>query len=213
MALAVHWSQLYRWYYHCSAIYSIKRLVNFCFWTNLQGAANVGNVPSAPLTGRAHQPTESVGSSHVPMIISTAAPTHEMTASSAPPLPLNTNAHTSRSSNLVTPAFFVPPSSSTSLAQPASSLMPTAPPIHPNSTASQRPAYGTPLLQPFPPPTPPASLTPAHNDGPIISRDKVKDALQRLVQVSFTLQGTSCQVWSFICFNTCLPNRVMSSSI
>jgi mRNA-decapping enzyme 1B len=39
------------------------------------------------------------------------------------------------------------------------------------------------LLQPFPPPTPPPSLTPAQNDGAVISRDKVKDALQRLVQV------------------------------
>lgn len=152
------------------------------FANYFSGAANVGNVPSAPMTGRAHQPPESVASSHVPMIISSAAPPHEMTASSAPPLPLHTNAHTSRLTNLVTPAFFAPPSSSTSLMQPASSLMPTAPPLHPSTTSSQRPPYGTPLLQPFPPPTPPASLTPAHNDGPIISRDKVKDALQRLVQ-------------------------------
>ncbi|KAM0905261.1 hypothetical protein ACQ4PT_017454 [Festuca glaucescens] len=152
------------------------------FANYFSGAANVGNVPSAPMTGIAHQPTEFAASSHVPMIISSAGPTHEITASSAPPLPLHSNAHTSRSTNLVTPAFFVPSSSSTSLVQPASSLMPTAPPLHPTSTSSQRPPYGTPLLQPFPPPTP-ASLTPAaHNDGHIISRDIVKDAIQRLVQ-------------------------------
>uniref|UniRef100_A0A0A9G4Q0 mRNA-decapping enzyme-like protein n=1 Tax=Arundo donax TaxID=35708 RepID=A0A0A9G4Q0_ARUDO len=60
--------------------------------------------------------------------------------------------------------------------------MPTASPLHPTSAPAQRPPYGTPLLQPFPPPTPPPSLTPAHNDGTVISRDKVKDALQRLVQ-------------------------------
>ncbi|KAM3273661.1 hypothetical protein ACQJBY_043072 [Aegilops geniculata] len=153
------------------------------FASYFSGVANVGNVPTAPMTGRAHPPAESVASSHVPMIISSAAPTHQMSSSSAPPLPLHTNAHAGRSTDLVTPAFFVPPSSSsTSLVQPVSSLMPTAPPLHPASTSSQRPPYGTPLLQPFPPPTPPASLTPAHNDGPIISRDKVKDALQRLVQ-------------------------------
>jgi mRNA-decapping enzyme 1B len=100
------------------------------------------------------------------------------------------------------------------LAQPASSLMPTAPPLHPSSTSSQRPPYGTPLLQPFPPPTPPASLTPAaHNDGRIISRDLVKDALQRLVQVSFTLQGRSCHFHPCIHSNTCLANRVTSSLI
>ncbi|KAM0872082.1 hypothetical protein ACQ4PT_038959 [Festuca glaucescens] len=148
------------------------------FANYFSNAANIGSVPSAPMTGIAHQPTEFAA------LISSAGPTHEITASSsAPPLPLHTNAHTSRSINLVTPAFFVPPSSSTSLVQPASSLMPTAPPLHPSSTSSQRPPYGTPLLQPFPPPTPPASLTPAaHNDGRIISRDLVKDALQRLVQ-------------------------------
>ncbi|KAF7064492.1 hypothetical protein CFC21_070789 [Triticum aestivum] len=153
------------------------------FASYFSGVANVGNVPTAPKTGRAHPPAESVASSHVPMIISSAAPTHQMSASSAPPLPLHTNPHAGRSTDLVTPAFFVPPSSSsTSLVQPVSSLMPTAPPLHPTSTSSQRPPYGTPLLQPFPPPTPPASLTPAHNDGPVISRDKVKDALLRLVQ-------------------------------
>lgn len=148
------------------------------------GASSVGNAPSAQMTGRAHPSTESVASSHVlPMIAPSAAPVYQMTASSAPPLPLHTNAHTGRSTNLVTPAFFIPPSSSSmSLVQPVSSLMPTAPPLHPTSTSTQRPPYGTPLLQPFPPATPPASLTPSHNDVPIISRDKIKDAVQRLVQ-------------------------------
>ncbi|KAG2305433.1 hypothetical protein Bca52824_034084 [Brassica carinata] len=49
-----------------------------------------------------------------------------------------------------------------------------------NATHQQRP-YGTPMLQPFPPPTPPASLAPAHS-GPVINRDKVKEALLSLVQ-------------------------------
>ncbi|KAL5205545.1 hypothetical protein ABZP36_033754 [Zizania latifolia] len=149
------------------------------------GAANVGNVSSEPMAGSAYPSAES---SCPPLIIQSATPTYQMGlpsgASSAPPLPLHdTNTHASRSTNLVTPAFFAPPSSSPkSLVLPASSLMPTAPPLHQTSTDAQRPAYGTPLLQPFPPPTPPASLTPAHNEGPVMSRDKVKDALQRLLQ-------------------------------
>lgn len=168
------------------------------FWTNLQGAVNVGNVSITPMVGRTHQPIESVASSHVPLIIPSAAPTHQMGvpsgAASAPPLPvIDTNVHSSHSTNLVTPAFFAPPSSSSaSLVAPASSFMPTASPFHPTSADAHRPAYGhgTPLLQPLPPPTPPASLTPVHNDEPVISRDKVKDALLRLVQVCFTLTNT-----------------------
>ncbi|GJN28273.1 hypothetical protein PR202_gb16379 [Eleusine coracana subsp. coracana] len=79
--------------------------------------------------------------------------------------------------------FFAPPSSSSpSLVPPGSSVVPTAPPLHPTPVSAQRPQYGTPLLQPFPPPTPPPSLTPAHNDRPVVTRDRVKDALQRLVQ-------------------------------
>ncbi|TVU26852.1 hypothetical protein EJB05_29421 [Eragrostis curvula] len=149
------------------------------------GAASIGSVSNAPLSGRVHPATESVASSHVPLIIPSPAPTHQAppsVASSAPPLPAHdSNAHTARSTNLVTPAFFAPPSSSsTSLAPPGSSVMPTAPPLHPAPAAA--PSYGTPLLQPFPPPTPPPSLTPAHNERPVVTRDRVKDALQRLVQ-------------------------------
>ncbi|XP_062203107.1 mRNA-decapping enzyme-like protein [Phragmites australis] len=150
------------------------------------GAASIGSVSSAPMAGRAHPSTESIASSHVPLIVPTAAPAHQIPhpsgGSSAPALPLHdTHAHVSHSTNLLTPAFFAPPSPScTSVAPLVSSMMPTAPPLHPTSACAQRPPYGTPLHQPFPPPG--HSLTPAHNDGPIISRDKVKDALQRLVQ-------------------------------
>ncbi|KAL5204362.1 hypothetical protein ABZP36_009233 [Zizania latifolia] len=151
-------------------------------------AASIGSVSSAPMAVRSHPSSDSVASSHVPLIIPSATPTHQIPlplgGSSAPPLPLHdTNVHTGRSTNLVTPAFFVPPSSSTtSVVQAASSMMPTAPPLHPTSASAQRAPYGTPLLQPFPPPTPPPSLTPSYNGGLIISWDKVKEALQRLVQ-------------------------------
>lgn len=160
----------------------------YCIYNNLQGAANIGGVSAAPMAGRVHPATESVPSSHVPLIIPSAAPTHQpppSVGSSAPPLPLHdANAHASHSTNLVTPAFFAPPSSSSpSLAPLGSSVVPTAPPLHPTPVSAQRPPYGTPLLQPFPPPTPPPSLTPAHNDRPVVTRDRVKDALQRLVLV------------------------------
>jgi mRNA-decapping enzyme 1B len=40
------------------------------------------------------------------------------------------------------------------------------------------------MLQPFPPPTPPPSLTPSSTaTTPLISRDKVRDALLMLIQV------------------------------
>ncbi|AQK39326.1 mRNA-decapping enzyme-like protein [Zea mays] len=160
-----------------------ESLVNY-----FNGAASIGSVPSAQMAGRAHPSNDTVTPSHVPLIVPSATPTHQMShplgGSSAPPLPLHdTNPHASQSANLLTPAFFAPPPpSSTSVTPPASSMMPTAPPLHPTSTAAQHPSYGTPLLQPFPAPSPPPSLTPAHNDGLVISRDKVKDTLQRLVQ-------------------------------
>jgi mRNA-decapping enzyme 1B len=171
--------------------YESQTISEIVLQTNLQGAASMGSVSNAPLAGRVHpSASESVVSSHVPLIIPSAAPTHQpppSAPSSAPLLPMHdTNIHTSRSTNLVTPAFFAPPSSSTPLAPPGSSVMPTAPPLHPTSASAQHSQYGTPLLQPFPPPTPPPSLTPAHSDRPVVTRDRVKDALQRLVQVCFT---------------------------
>ncbi|AQK57425.1 mRNA-decapping enzyme-like protein [Zea mays] len=150
-------------------------------------ASSIGSESNAPLSGRVQLATESIPSSHVLLIIPSAAPAHQLppsVASSAPPLPIHdTNAHTSRSTNLVTPDFFAPPpSSSTPLAPPGASVIPTAPPLHPTSASVQRSQYGAPLLQPFPPPTPPPSLTPAHSERPVVTRDRVKDALQRLVQ-------------------------------
>lgn len=89
--------------------------------------------------------------------------------------------------NLVKPSsFFVPLSSSPTSMPRVSSSVPTAPLLHP-AVSLQRP-YGAPLLQPFPPPAPPPSLTPASfpipNCGPV-NRDKVRNALMLLVQVSF----------------------------
>ncbi|KAL5830798.1 hypothetical protein ACOSQ3_016217 [Xanthoceras sorbifolium] len=93
------------------------------------------------------------------------------------------NSSSNRTTNLVKPSsFFVPPSTSARSTLPVSSSLPTAPPLNPPLNL-QRP-YGAPLLQPFPPPTPPPSLTPVltANYGPVISKDKVRDALLALVQ-------------------------------
>ncbi|GAB4859804.1 hypothetical protein Ancab_011284 [Ancistrocladus abbreviatus] len=111
--------------------------------------------------------------------------------SSTPLMPLHDASETSSSNrqtaNLVKPSsFYNPPPSSSLMVAPVSSSMPTAPPLHPPLTL-QRP-YGAPMLQPFPPPTPSPSLTPtsapASNYGPVISREKVQDALLMLVQMT-----------------------------
>ncbi|OIT26430.1 PREDICTED: mRNA-decapping enzyme-like protein [Nicotiana attenuata] len=90
-----------------------------------------------------------------------------------------------RSSNLVKPSsFFGPLPSSSPLIPPVSSSVPTAPPLHPPGNL-QRP-HRAPLLQPFPPPSPPPFLTPTSapspNNGPVINRGKVREALLMLVQ-------------------------------
>ncbi|URD83965.1 mRNA-decapping enzyme-like protein [Musa troglodytarum] len=157
-------------------------------------AMNVGN---ATISGQFPLPSAAIPvSSQISSVIPTALPTIQSAPVpiSATPVPISTTPlmlpiETNESSigssklaaNLVKPSFFSPmPSSSSLVMPPISSSVPTVPPIHPPVTM-QRP-YGTPLRQPFPPPTPPASLTPAPNYGPVITRDKIRDAFLRLVQ-------------------------------
>jgi mRNA-decapping enzyme 1B len=212
-------SQLSLLHYKLSVVCNYAEVV---FPTYLQVASSIGSESNATLSGRVQPATESIPSSHVPLIIPCAAPAHQLppsVASSAPPLPIHdTNAHTSRSTNnLVTPDFFAPPpSSSTPLAPPGASVIPTAPPLHPTSASVQRSQYGAPLLQPFPPPTPPPSLTPAHSERPVVTRDRVKDALQRLVQVKLhteNMQGTVVWISIILSNSHQMPNRATSSSI
>ncbi|XP_072954448.1 mRNA-decapping enzyme-like protein [Typha angustifolia] len=148
----------------------------------------IENASNAAIAGRLHQsPAPVTLSSHLSSIVPSPAPTHQSSpslASSSTPLPLldshESNSNSNRTRNLVTPSFFAPASSSSGLkVQPVSSAMPTAPPLHPPVTVQR--SYGSPLLQPFPPPNPPPSLTPAPNYA-IITRDKVRDALVKLVQ-------------------------------
>lgn len=85
--------------------------------------------------------------------------------------------------SLLTPSSFFTPSSSLSgqSAPLVSTSMPTA--IHPHPNV-QRP-HGAPLLQPFPPPSPPVSFSPipSPSSNGSLSRDQVRDALLVLVQV------------------------------
>ncbi|KAK4798443.1 hypothetical protein SAY86_030769 [Trapa natans] len=88
--------------------------------------------------------------------------------------------------NLVRPSSFMAAPSYTSslIKQPIHSVNPASTSFHPPPLSLQRP-YGTPLLQPFPPPTPPPSLTPSPSpptDIPTINRDRVRNALVKLVQ-------------------------------
>ncbi|XP_047332210.1 mRNA-decapping enzyme-like protein isoform X2 [Impatiens glandulifera] len=111
--------------------------------------------------------------------------------SSAPPRSFNGNQgliNNNRIANLVKPSSFVPQppftTSSSSLVappQPMSSPLPHAAFHHvPNM---ERP-HGAPLLQPFPPPAPPLSLTPSSTslNNATISRDSVRNALLALAE-------------------------------
>lgn len=157
---------------------------------------NMGNSSNVPIPGQPYQsstaiPLPSRSPSPVPATIAAPIPiaTSVPLSTSTPLMPLldaHESSNSNRVTNLVKPStFFGPPSSSTLIMPPVSSSVPTAPPLHPHGNV-QRP-YGAPLLQPFPPPTPPPfvtpSSTPATNYGPVISREKVRDALLVLVQV------------------------------
>ena len=156
----------------------------------------IGNASAAAVAGQSYQSSipiplhaqlTSVASSTMPTLQIPSPPS----SASTPLMPLldisDVSSSSNRTANLVKPSFFVPPSSSTNM-MPSVSSIPTAAPLNP-PTSLHRP-YGAPLLQPFPPPTPPPFLTPASvpgpNHGPVISKDKVRDALLELVQVSFS---------------------------
>ncbi|OAY38230.1 mRNA-decapping enzyme-like protein [Manihot esculenta] len=158
-------------------------------------AMTVGNASNATAVGQPYQSSALVPlPSHPASIPTPTVPTSQIPSpslsASTPLMPIldapDANSTSNQTTNLVKPSlFFVPPpSSSARLMPPVSSSTPTAPPLNP-TVSLQRP-YGAPLLQPFPPPNPPPSLTPASiptsNYGPVISKDKVRDALLVLVQ-------------------------------
>ncbi|KQK12264.1 mRNA-decapping enzyme-like protein [Brachypodium distachyon] len=72
-----------------------------------------------------------------------------------------------------------PPSLHPQHRQSAPLLQPFPPPP---PAASLPPPYGAPILQPFPPPNPCPLLAPTACYGPLLSRDKVRGAMLKLVQ-------------------------------
>lgn len=159
-----------------------ESFVNF-----FSAAMNVGNASSATVMGQPHQSSTIPSSSHsanaAPSAVTPFQPAPSLPAISTPLIPNESSVSSNRSTNLIKPSLFAPPPSSSALSMPPiASSVPTAPPLQPPVTM-QRP-YGAPLLQPFPPPAPSPSLTPtpSPNYGPVITRDKVRDALSRLVQ-------------------------------
>lgn len=161
----------------------------------MQNATRIGSVPNAPVHGHSYDSSAVVPPPCPPPAVS---PSSAPALSPSPPLSTSStlmptvdapepDTSARRSSNLVKPSsFFGPPPSSSPLIPPVFSSAPTAPPHH--SPANLQRSYGAPLLQPFPPPNPPPSLTPtsvpSQNNGHLINRDKVREALVMLVQVS-----------------------------
>lgn len=126
----------------------------------------------------------SVTSSHPPAL---QVPSFPAASPLAPAVSLNDrsdpiNSHY-RVANLVKPSSFLTPSSSSPLLTPPVSSISTVP-LHPMLNLQQ--PHGAPMLQPFPPPTPPPSLTAnpiSMTDCGPLNREKVRDALVMLVQV------------------------------
>ncbi|XP_077230431.1 mRNA-decapping enzyme-like protein isoform X2 [Tasmannia lanceolata] len=151
-------------------------------------AMSMGSASNVAVTGQQHQsPAQQSLSFHAPSAIPLPAlqiPS-PLPMSRSPLIPLLDNPDSSTRSNHATnlakhSSFFALPSSSALMMPPISSSMSTVPPVLPPVNL-QRP-YGTPMLQPLPPPAPPLSLTPTPTYGPVISRDRVRDALVRLAQ-------------------------------
>ncbi|CAN6890828.1 unnamed protein product, partial [Brassica oleracea] len=157
--------------------------VNFFSSAMALGYTTSGSASGPPYQSSAnpHQPTVSPAAAAPPQILSPPP-----LPSSSPLMPLfdnNPNRISSNNSNvhtdLVTPSsFFSPPRM---MAQPHLVPGSSMPPLNLNNPTYQQDLHGTPMLQPFPPPTPPPSLAPTHN-GPVINRDRVKEALLALVQ-------------------------------
>ncbi|XP_010521638.1 PREDICTED: mRNA-decapping enzyme-like protein [Tarenaya hassleriana] len=156
------------------------------FVNYFSSAMALGNTTSTtPASGQPFQPPPAIPRPPNNAPPTSAAPYMKpppiLSSSSTPlmPLPKNTDPgnNTNMPTNLVKPStFFAPPPSSSSRTMPPPVITPSSSVPKANH---QRP-YGAPLLQPFPPPNPPPSLAP--NYGPVVTREKVREALLVLVQ-------------------------------
>ncbi|XP_021715691.1 mRNA-decapping enzyme-like protein [Chenopodium quinoa] len=156
-------------------------------------AMNTGNPSISTITGELQKPSATAILAsrpvNMPPMVPSAQIASNATLTSASLLSLldtsEPNNNSSYLTNLVKPSSFssLPPATYPLMVLPVSSSMPTAAPLHPPNL--QRPC-GAPVHQPFPPPTPPRSLTPTSavtsNYGPVVSREKVREALLLLFQ-------------------------------
>ncbi|CAN1277515.1 mRNA-decapping enzyme-like protein [Linum perenne] len=157
-------------------------------------AASIGNTaPSMAHSRQSYHPSSTVPSvANMTSTISSPSLTPQVL-----PLPLSSipgskavhETHDSisagnRIASLLKPSLFSMPSATSSslMIPPVNSSLHTASAAAHNPPVSMQRSYGAPMLQPFPPPTPPPSLTPTTATSPLISRDKVRDALVKLVQ-------------------------------
>lgn len=180
-----------------------------------QEAACVGDTSDATGSARPNQSFRSVPSpSHQPHSVSASQTPalHNLLPSRTSsvhmsPFDANVSHHsaTIQSSSLAkaNPTLLPPMASTQTTAATAASSTTVFPPLHPPlgshqlqsvplhhhpfslPTASLPPPYGMPLLQPFPLPKPSPLLTPAASYVSLLTRDQVKGALLRLVQVLF----------------------------
>jgi mRNA-decapping enzyme 1B len=206
--------------YLLSPVHSIFNFHFLCLNVHLweQAAANVGGNSAVAV---ARQPIQPFGATPVAAHAATSITTTQSPglhyllpsqASSVSGRPADAHGGTGsigRSTSLVYPSLFSPLTSSQTKMVHTNSAVPTAPPQHPRiaqqpqsapllqpfplPTASS-PPYGTPLLQPFPPPNPSPSLASAPVLSPALTRDKVRDALLRLVEVH-------CFVYCILLYN------------
>jgi len=158
--------------FHFMIIWYVSGFRNFCFQL-LQTCKITG--PYASNVESFHQPYHSAS-------VTSTVPGGFL--SPVPSTSLETINSGTQVTNLVKPSTFLASNSLLPLIPPISSPMPPSAAVHHTQNLPRQ--YGTPLLQPFPPPNPPSSLTPISSsmpNRPVISRDKVRDALVSLVQV------------------------------
>ncbi|PWA39665.1 mRNA-decapping enzyme subunit 1, PH domain-like protein [Artemisia annua] len=142
---------------------------------------------------------------HIPLYTSPGMPLHET------PDPFNSNNHVT---NLIKPLSFFTPSSSASPLMPQPSPSVPGAPLQPPRSAQHN--HGIPLLQPFPPPTPPSSLTPGPTSSPnngALSRGQVRDALLMLAQdnqfIEMFLQALLKSTASMILLKLQQPEKIV----
>ncbi|GER25382.1 mRNA-decapping enzyme-like protein [Striga asiatica] len=151
---------------------------------------NIGGHPNASIPGQQYQsPSAVIPTSHshvIPLPGLPSSQTHPNLPASTPLMSIPDGTEPNTATKLVKPSTFFSPAAVSSSPAIIPPVLSSVHQIGWNPPERLQRPYGAPLLQPFPPPTPPLSLTPASepplNYGPMVSREKVREALQVLVQ-------------------------------